>query len=231
MWAIEGETEQIMVAQVVVDASAHQIPLRLLNRSNEIVTLYKGKEIASLQPADEICGLGVAAIYPRADSDISKDNEEMLLEMVEAAGESLKDLEKEQLYSLLAEYADIFAACSSYLGRTDNVKHQIDTRSSAPIRQQVRRVPPARREEVKKLLKDMLAQDVIQPTNSPWASLVVLVRKKVGSTRFCVDYRKVNSITRKDAYPFPRIDDTLDTLSCSKLFSILDLLSGTGRWR
>ena len=90
----------------------------------------------------------------------------------------------------------------------------------------MRRVPPARREEVKKLLKDMLAQDVNQPTNSPWASPVALVRKKDGSTRFCVDYRKVNSITRKDAYHLPCIDDMLDTLSGSKLFSTLDLLSG-----
>ena len=212
-----------MVAHAVVDASAHQIPVRLFNPSNEVVTLYKGKEIASLQPADEIYGLGVAAVQPRADSEISKDKEEMLWEMVEAAGESLNGLEKEQLYCLLAKYADIFAACSSDLGRTDKVKHQIDTGSSAPIKQQVRRVPPARREEVKKLLKDMLVQDVIQPTNSPWASPVILVRKKDGSTRFCVDYRKVNSITRK---PLPCIDDMLDTLSGSKLFRTLDLLSG-----
>ena len=157
LWAVEGETDQIMVAHAVVDASADLIPVRLLNPSNEVVTLYKGKEIASLQPADEICGLDVAAVQPRADSEISKDKEEMLWEMVEAAGESLNGLEKEQLYCLLTKYADIFAACSSDLERTDKVKHQIDTGSSAPIRQQVRRVPPARREEVKKLLKDMLA--------------------------------------------------------------------------
>ena len=72
----------------------------------------------------------------------------------------------------------------------------------------------------------MLQNDIIHPTNSPWASPVVLVRKKDGSLRFCVDYRKVNSLTRKDAYPLPRIDDALDTLSGSKLFSTLDMLSG-----
>ena len=72
----------------------------------------------------------------------------------------------------------------------------------------------------------MLEKDVIQPTNSPWASPVVLVWKKDGSMRFSVDYRKVNSITRKDAYPLPRVDDTLDTLAGSQWFSTLDLLSG-----
>ena len=72
----------------------------------------------------------------------------------------------------------------------------------------------------------MLARNVIQPSTSPWASPIVIVRKKDGSARFCVDYRSLNAVTRKDAYPLPRIDDTLDTLSGSQWFSTLDLLSG-----
>ena len=79
---------------------------------------------------------------------------------------------------------------------------------------------------MKKLLDDMLRKEIVTPSQSPWASPVVLVRKKDGSTRFCVDYRKVNAVTRKDAYPLPRIDTTLDTLAGSKWFSTLDLLSG-----
>ena len=72
----------------------------------------------------------------------------------------------------------------------------------------------------------MLEKDVIQPSSSPWASPIVLVQKKDGSTRFCIDYRKVNTVTRKDAYPMPRVDDTLDTLAGAKWFSTLDLISG-----
>ena len=72
----------------------------------------------------------------------------------------------------------------------------------------------------------MLAKDVIQPSSSPWASPIVLVGKKDGSICYCIDYRKVNSVTRKDAYPLPRVDDTLDTLSGSRWFTTLDLISG-----
>ena len=72
----------------------------------------------------------------------------------------------------------------------------------------------------------MLRKNIISPSQSPWSSPVILVRKKDGSLRFCVDYRKVNSVTRKDAYPLPRIDETLDTLAGSSWFTTLDLLSG-----
>ena len=72
---------------------------------------------------------------------------------------------------------------------------------------------------------EMLQKNVVSPSTSPWASPIVLVHKKDGSTRFCIDYRKVNSLTRKDAYLIPKIDETLDTLAGAKLFSTLDLRS------
>ena len=105
-------------------------------------------------------------------------------------------------------------------------RHSIDTGQSRPVRQAVRRVSPSQRQEIKELLDDMLDKNVIQPSASPWASPIVLVKKKDGSTRFCVDYRKVNQVTSKDAFPLPRVDDTLDYLSGSLWFSTLDLASG-----
>ena len=80
------------------------------------------------------------------------------------------------------------------------------------------RLPPPGRQVVQELLSDMLEKDIIQPSSSPWALPIVLV-KKDGSFRFCVDYRKLNEVTHKDAYPLPRIEDTLNTLAGSKWFS------------
>ncbi|GFW96791.1 hypothetical protein TNCV_2159271 [Trichonephila clavipes] len=105
-------------------------------------------------------------------------------------------------------------------------QHRIDTADHQPIKQHPRRLPFAKQEEVGTLLREMQENDIIEPSSSPWASPIVLVRKKDGSTRFCVDYRKLNDVTKKDSYPLPRIDDTLDTLSGHKWFSTLDLKSG-----
>ncbi|GBL83266.1 Retrovirus-related Pol polyprotein from transposon 297, partial [Araneus ventricosus] len=91
---------------------------------------------------------------------------------------------------------------------------------------QSRHLPLARKEEAEHLVKEMVDNGIIEESSGPWASPIVLVKKKDGSTRFCVDYRKLNEITKKDSYPLPRIDDTLDALNGSQWFTTLDLKSG-----
>ena len=120
----------------------------------------------------------------------------------------------------------MFALDQSELGSTDVVTHSVDTGDHPPIRQQPRRVPFVLRGRIAEMVDDMLERGVIQPSRSPWASPVVLVAKKDGSTRFCVDYRKLNAATKMDVYPLPRIDDSLDLLAHTKYFSTLDLASG-----
>ena len=134
--------------------------------------------------------------------------------------------QQEELRLLLLENADLFSKSPDDLEHTDMIQHKIDTGDAAPIRQPPRRMPLAQKEEADQAVQDMNSQGFIEPSESPWASPIVLVCKKDGSLRFCVDYRALNNITRKDSYPLPRIDDTLDTLAGMTRFSTLDLKSG-----
>ena len=102
--------------------------------------------------------------------------------------------------------------CKDELGHTDVLQHEIVTDSSAPIHQQFRRLSPERWTEMRTMLNDTLQRNLNSPSKSPWAAPIVLVKKKDWTSRFCVDYQQNNAVTRKDAYPLPRIDDILETL-------------------
>jgi len=227
-WILEGNTQgrsAVMITRAVVKPAGAEIPIRVLNLRDNPVTIPKGTAIAEMELLPECSTMTIASTRERT-SDVTEEQRCVLWEMATQAGDRLSQPEKEQLYTLLLEYEDLFAKGPDDFGRTGSLKHKISTGDAQPIRQQVRRIPPVQREEARKLLREMLDKDVIQPSSSPWASPVVLVRKKDGSTRFCVDYRKVNAVTRKDAYPLPRVDDTLDMLVGAKWFSTLDLISG-----
>ena len=149
-----------------------------------------------------------------------------LQESVAEIGVSLPWQEKAKLLSLLCEHHNLFALDEGERGETGLIQMQIDTGSATPKRQAVRRTPFAARQEIARQLKVMQDQGIIYPSSSPWASPVVLVKKKDGSLRFCVDYRHLNSVTKSDTFPLPRIDDLLDQLGKAKYFSTLDLASG-----
>ena len=152
--------------------------------------------------------------------------EEELWTALDLDAADLRVTECELLHSLVMEFSDVFALNSSELGRTSITTHKIDTGDSPPLRQPPRRVPFALRGKVDSLVEDMLEQGVITPSSSPWASPIVLVAKD-GSTRFCVDYRRLNTVTKLDVHPLPpRIDDSLDLLAGTRYFSSLDLASG-----
>ncbi|UYV63976.1 hypothetical protein LAZ67_2006231, partial [Cordylochernes scorpioides] len=140
--------------------------------------------------------------------------------------DSLDDFQKEKLRNLLRNYRDIFDFRKKEASKTDNVKHRISTGDHLPTKQRPYRVAPAERQIIQEEVNKMEEIGIIQPSASPWASPVVLVRKKDGSWRFCVDYRRLNKITKKDVYPLPRIDDTLDCLQGARFYSSMDLQSG-----
>ena len=134
--------------------------------------------------------------------------------------------EKKLLCQFLTENHLAFSLEKGERGETDLIQMEIDTGDATPRKQPVRRMPFAARSEVARQLKDMQENGVIQASKSPWSSPVVLVQKKDGSLRFCVDYRELNSVTKADTFPLPRIDDLLDQLGKAKYFSTLDLASG-----
>ena len=120
----------------------------------------------------------------------------------------------------------MFASKDSELGHTDTIKMQIDIGNNVPIKMKPYRTPIKNREVIDKAINEMLDADVIKRSRSPWSFPVVIVDKKDGSKRFCVDFRKLNQITKKNSYPLPLIDDILALLGKAKFFTSLDLKSG-----
>ena len=127
---------------------------------------------------------------------------------------------------LVKKFHMIFSKNDLDLGKTDKVKYKIKVTDPVPFKERYRRITPSQYEAVRKHLQEMLDLGAIKPSDSPWCSAVVLVKKKNGELRFCIDLRKLNARTVKDAYSLPRIDDTLDKLKGSCVFSSLDLKSG-----
>jgi len=133
---------------------------------------------------------------------------------------------RQGLRDLLSDHADTFARDSKDLGFCNVLQHDIDTGDARPIEQSPRRPPLAACSAEDQILDEMLESGVIEPSCSLWASPVCLVKKKEGTYRFCVDYRRVNSVSNKDAFPIPDIQDAIDHLRGAKYFATFDLLSG-----
>jgi hypothetical protein len=177
-----------------------------------------------LTTADDVCE------DCKRDDDIAAVFETVLLEekpkpkVTESA--DLTCEQQQKLDQFLAENVILFAQDENDLGRTTVVQHHIDTGDKLPIRQRYYRASQAEKQFIESEIRRMLRQGLIRTSDSPWASPVVLVMKKNGKRRFCVDYRKLNAVTRQDAYPLPRIDDIFDSLGQAKWFTSLDLASG-----
>lgn len=131
-----------------------------------------------------------------------------------------------QLDQLLYRYKGVFAEDEQELGCATGVEHEVHLTSEVPIRLPYRHISPLLMPEVKAHVKGLVEQGVIEESVSPYAAPIVVVRKKDGSLRLCVDYRRLNEVTVKDAFPLPRIQDTLDSLAGAQYFSSFDLAAG-----
>ena len=234
------EVNQLLLARSLVDTASGIVPLRVLNPTDSPCTLYKNTVAAMCEPVElvelvdqpngnhnSVALCQVKEEGGEVTSAMEPDSvPEHLLDLFERSSHQLDSEECSQIAQLLTEFADVFAVSSDDLGHTSLVSHKINTGPSQPIRQPARRLPLHKRAEADLLIQEMLQKRVIEPSSSPWVSPIVLVKKKDGTTRFCVDYRRLNEVTVKDSYPLPRIDDCLDALAGCKWFSTLDLCSG-----
>lgn len=139
---------------------------------------------------------------------------------------NLNEEETNVLWGWLNDYPDVFALDHEHLGYNSDMPLRINTESNMPIYKKPYRIPAIHEKEVEKQLENMLAQNVIQPSKSPWNFPLVIVKKKDGSLRLCVDYRALNNITIKDKFPLPNIDESLLKMSGTRYFTSMDLKSG-----
>ena len=228
-------SDTLAVAKVLSSGGSDSLLLEVMNPSSFDATLYQGTHLATVEAVEVLPEL-------RPISQTGTDTPVKINKVSDQSSQAPLPPELEQLYNeieyplncnekravknMLVRNKLAFKPKGGPLGKTDMVKHDIKTTTEQPIKQRARRFPIHQRDEGQRLVDEMLDEGVIEPSTSPWASPVVLVKKKSGETRFCVDYRKLNDISIKDAYPLPRIDDCLDALAGAKCFSTLDLASG-----
>ena len=205
---------------IMLPSQSHEkIPVILSNESDQDVTVPPLSTIAQLAVSLQILSHSVSSKPSPSESSSTT----LKLEF----GESPVPAEwKSRITEKLKQIPEVFSLSDTDFGRTDKVKHHIKLHDETPFKHRARPIHPHDIEAVRQHLRDLLEAGVIQESESSFSSPIVVVRKKNGDIRLCVDYRKLNLQTVKDAYPLPNLEESLSALSGSKWFSVLDLKSG-----
>ena len=189
--------------------------MTISNVTTRTVKVPPRSVIAEIQPVN----LVDMPEFPRND-DVSQKQE------FNITSGNLSSKEVALAKDIIARNKDLFSYSDSDIGHVTSVKHRIEMTDSTPFKQRHRRILPSMFKEVRDHLQQLLSAGIIRKSKSPFSSNVVLVRKKNGDLRMCVDYRQLNNKTKKDAYALPRIEEILDSLSGNAYFSVLDAKSG-----
>ena len=216
----------VLIARTLIDRTQayNECTVQIVNTSSEEVTINAKTPLA-------------LAVLAEIDDTDPTESDAFPINKVEISSlindfelDHLNTTKREKIKKFLLDYADIFKTKEILLGKTSLVKHKIYTNTEIPVARAPYRVPFSRRQIMKNLIEEMLENDIITPSTSPWSAPVVLVEKTdpSGETsyRFCIDYRALNAVTKRDFFPIPNLQDTLDQLGKSKRFTTLDLTKG-----
>ena len=210
--------ERVLAATVVTKADdSNSVWLKLVNTTRSNVSPQPRTKVMYLQPFNDLVDDSVLTIVEDEQKQTNVPMEDFNLH-------HLSEEENTMLLDVLSRHH--VWPTPDKLGKIHLVDHPIDVQGAQPIRLRPYRVPETKRQIIAKEVQKMLLSNVIQPSASPWSSPVVLLEKPNGEYRFCVDYRRLNAVTKKNAYPLPRIDEKLDALGNARVFSTLDLQSG-----
>lgn len=221
---IDAPTAQLLPAGLLVqpgvlsdtDIDDNRFTVLIQNESKKTTSIPVGTVVAEmyavdtvtpLQPSDHTAETIDPSLFSFGDSPIPEEW-------------------KKRLQQRLAERRNVFSLHEWDVGRAQGVEHHIRLHDPRPFRERSRRLAPADIDDVRRHIQQLQAAGIITESRSPYASPIVVVRKKNGSIRICIDYRTLNNRTTPDQYTMPRIDDALDSLSGSQWFSVLDLRSG-----
>ena len=215
LWATEPQTclvKNCIVAKSVSRFSRHakKAVIRLCNVSTTTVEVPRKAPIVKVSP--------VIAVAPKTSNAANVLNDVKIGNVAEP--------HRKDIIELLNKYADVFAEDDKPLNKTAAAEFDIDTGSSPPISQQKYRTPYFLRNELRKIIDKNVKHGLMEECSSPWAAPTLLVKKPNGSWRLVCDYRKLNTVTTGDAYPLPEINDCVNELSESRIFSTTDLYSG-----
>ena len=213
------ESTGLVVAHTLTRAKDGVTVARILNPTGRPVELKQGLHLGEFYPVEE------ADITP-LDHHVEANQSSSNTPPVSLEGSCCTLEQRAELSALLQRFSAVFSLSGRNTGRCTLVKHHIRTGNHPPVKQRAYRASPEKRVEIERQVAGLLADGLVEESCSPWASPVVLVKKKGGEWRFCIDYRRLNAVTIKDSHPLPRVDDSLDALAGSCWFSTLDFSNG-----
>lgn len=220
------------VVSLTASRRTQRIPVRIFNISAKTISIRPQTILCEIQEVKVLRNDPMEPQQKKESATIAsqvKTDQETTKELpvgIELETSKLTSEQKKVATDVFHKWKSVFSTGITDIGHTKLVEHHIKLNKDEPFKDAYRRIPPGMIQEIREHLEEMIQAGAIRESESPYSSNVVIVRKKDGSIRFCVDFRKLNNRTVKDAYAIPRIEDSLHLLAGSKFFSKLDLRSG-----